>query len=78
MPLHIVHHPDYDANFPADHRFPMGKYRALMEALQGRGLIVPETLHQPMLLPASSLRLAHDPAYVDQVIACCGAARDRA
>ena len=70
MPLHIVHHPDYDANFPADHRFPMGKYRALMEALQGRGLIVPETLHQPMLLPASWLRLAHDPAYVDQVITC--------
>ena len=70
MPLHIVHHPDYDANLPADHRFPMGKYLALMAALRGRGLIVPETLHQPATLPASQLALAHDPAYVAQVIAC--------
>ena len=70
MPLHIVHHPDYDANFPADHRFPMGKYRALMEVLQGRGLIAAETLHLPDLPPAAWLELAHDPAYVAQVIGC--------
>jgi acetoin utilization deacetylase AcuC-like enzyme len=70
MPLHIVHHPDYDANFPADHRFPMGKYRALMEALQSRGLVVPEALHLPKLPPAAWLERAHEPQYVEQVINC--------
>jgi acetoin utilization deacetylase AcuC-like enzyme len=70
MPLHIVHHPDYDANFPADHRFPMGKYRALMDALRTRGLIVAETLHLPELPSAAWLELAHDPGYVAQVISC--------
>jgi len=70
MPLHIVHHPDYDADLPADHRFPMGKYLALMAELRARGLIVEETLHQPETLPAALLALAHDPTYVAQVIAC--------
>jgi acetoin utilization deacetylase AcuC-like enzyme len=70
MPLHIVHHPDYDADLPADHRFPMGKYLALMAALRARRLIVPETLHQPATLPAAQLALAHDPHYVAQVISC--------
>jgi len=70
MPLHIVHHPGYDADLPADHRFPMGKYLALMGALYSRGLIVPETLHQPATLPPSQLALAHDPNFVAQVISC--------
>jgi acetoin utilization deacetylase AcuC-like enzyme len=70
MPLHIVHHPDYDANFPADHRFPMGKYRALMEALHSRSLIAPEALHLPVVPPTAWLELAHDRGYVAQVISC--------
>jgi acetoin utilization deacetylase AcuC-like enzyme len=70
MPLHIVHHPDYDANFPADHRFPMGKYRALMDALRSRGLIAPEALHLPGLPLAAWLELAHEPGYVAQVVNC--------
>ena len=39
MSLPIVHHPDYDAKLPPTHRFPMGKYRALIEVLGERGLI---------------------------------------
>ncbi|HWK66077.1 MAG TPA: histone deacetylase [Rhizobiaceae bacterium] len=70
MPLHIVHHPDYDANFPATHRFPMGKYRLLMEKLRCRGLARDGWLHVPTAASAASLQLAHDAGYVEQVLAC--------
>jgi acetoin utilization deacetylase AcuC-like enzyme len=69
MPLAIVHHPDYDAKFPAAHRFPMGKYAALIDALQSRGLITSRNSHQPAPALREWLALAHDVAYVDQVIA---------
>lgn len=70
MSLHIVTHPDYDAGFPATHRFPMGKYSALMTALEARGLMKAGYVHRPAAAPANWLALAHDRAYVDQVIAC--------
>jgi acetoin utilization deacetylase AcuC-like enzyme len=70
MPLPIVHHPGYDAGFPPDHRFPMDKYRVLIELLAARGLAAHSNLHQPTLAEPDWLKLAHDPAYVDQVIAC--------
>jgi acetoin utilization deacetylase AcuC-like enzyme len=70
MRLPIVHHPDYDAGFPADHRFPMGKYRELMRALAMRGLAGNGSLHVPEPLDAATLALAHDRDYVDQVISC--------
>ncbi|TIU59967.1 MAG: histone deacetylase, partial [Mesorhizobium sp.] len=44
MPLQIVHHPDYDAGFAVNHRFPMSKYPLLMEALSARRLAGPEAL----------------------------------
>lgn len=68
MALAIVHHPDYDAQFPAHHRFPMGKYRLLMEALDTRGLVGEGALHVPQPVGAETLALAHDPAYVAQVL----------
>ncbi|TPL91039.1 histone deacetylase [Mesorhizobium sp. B2-3-12] len=70
MPLQIVHHPDYDAGFATNHRFPMSKYPLLMEALRARGLTGPETLNTAGPAPASWLRLAHAADYVDQVINC--------
>ncbi len=70
MALPIVHHPDYDAKFPAHHRFPMGKYSLLMAALHQGGLIEQSSLHQPQPVPAKLLALAHDPRYVDQVLNC--------
>jgi len=70
MPLNIVTHPDYDAGFPTTHRFPMGKYSALMQALEVRDLRKPGYVHRPAPAPANWLALAHDRTYVDQVIAC--------
>jgi acetoin utilization deacetylase AcuC-like enzyme len=68
--LQIVHHPDYDAGFAVNHRFPMSKYPLLMEALDERGLARHDTLHMPEPALASWLRLAHAADYVDQVLAC--------
>ncbi|WP_192250284.1 histone deacetylase family protein [Mesorhizobium silamurunense] len=70
MPLQIVHHPDYDAGFAVNHRFPMSKYPLLMEALRARGLAVSEALSMPGPAPAAWLKLAHAADYVDQVLAC--------
>jgi acetoin utilization deacetylase AcuC-like enzyme len=70
MPLQIVHHPDYDAGFAVNHRFPMSKYPLLMEALRNRGLTMPGALSMPGPAPAAWLKLAHAADYVDQVIAC--------
>ena len=71
MPLQIVHHPDYDAGFAVNHRFPMSKYPLLVEALRARGLAGPDALNIAEPAPASWLRLAHAAEYVDQVISCC-------
>ncbi|MEP4861526.1 MAG: histone deacetylase, partial [Alphaproteobacteria bacterium] len=70
MALSIVHHPDYDAAFPAHHRFPMGKYRYLMEALRRRGLAPAASVYVPEPVGAEILAQAHDPAYVEQVLSC--------
>ncbi|MER8574713.1 histone deacetylase [Mesorhizobium sp. M1338] len=70
MPLQIVHHPDYDAGFAVNHRFPMSKYPLLMDALHARGLAGPNALNTAEPAPASWLRLAHAADYVDQVISC--------
>jgi acetoin utilization deacetylase AcuC-like enzyme len=64
----IVHHPAYQADIPADHRFPMGKFRRLAEVLVEDGVVAPGGFHVPDPAPDSWLRLAHDGAYVDQVL----------
>jgi acetoin utilization deacetylase AcuC-like enzyme len=69
MPLPIVHNPAYDAKFSPDHRFPMSKYRLLAEAIMREGLAGPGDFHIPAPAPKAWVKLAHDPAYVDQVYA---------
>ncbi|MDP3523492.1 MAG: histone deacetylase [Hoeflea sp.] len=71
MPLlHIVHAPAYDAGFAPGHRFPMGKYTRLMELIGETGLGERADMHRPGPAPAEWLALAHDRAYVDQVLDC--------
>jgi len=67
MRLPIVHNPAYDAKFSPDHRFPMSKYRLLAEAIMREGLAGPGDFHVPAPAPDTWVKLAHDPAYVDQV-----------
>jgi len=69
MALPIIHNPNYDARFEPGHRFPMGKYSRLGQILREEGLLTAETIRIPTPAPAAWLALAHDRAYVDQVVA---------
>ncbi|ACA20651.1 histone deacetylase superfamily [Methylobacterium sp. 4-46] len=65
--LPIVFHPAYEAELPEGHRFPMRKYGRLAEILRARGL-VPNGFVRPEPAGAPTVALAHDRAYVDQVL----------
>lgn len=69
MTLPIVHNPNYNAELPEGHRFPMGKFRRLAEVLVEDGLVAPGAFFEPAPAPASWIGLAHDRRYVDQVFA---------
>lgn len=70
MPLDIVSHPDYDAAFPADHRFPMRKYSALLAHLDATGLLGRSRSHASRPAPEAALCRAHEETYVRQVLSC--------
>ncbi|WP_062203446.1 histone deacetylase [Aureimonas sp. AU12] len=67
MVLPLIHHPAFDAQFDAAHRFPMSKFTRLAEMLVADGL-VPDGWHVPAPALASWLELAHDPRYVEAVM----------
>ena len=68
MPLPVVHHPAYVAPLPSAHRFPMAKFGRLMELLLEHGVVDPAQIRVPEPAPATSLELAHAPAYVAAVL----------
>lgn len=70
MSLPIVFHEAYVASdVPATHRFPMGKFRAVAERLIADGLVAgEEAFHRPVPAGERWLELAHDAAYVEQVV----------
>ncbi|MGU3558745.1 histone deacetylase family protein [Methylobacterium radiotolerans] len=65
----IAFHPAYEAPLPSGHRFPMRKYGLLAETLVAKGL-APLGFVTPEPASADILLRAHDPAYVDAVLAC--------
>lgn len=65
----IAFHPAYKAPLPSGHRFPMRKYGLLAETLGAKGL-APLGFVTPEPASADILLRAHDPAYVDAVLAC--------
>ncbi len=65
--LPIVHHPDYTADTPDGHRFPMQKFARLAEVLRQDGL-VPHGFVTPEPVARADLIRAHTPAYVDAVL----------
>ncbi len=67
--LAVVAHPAFHAPLPAGHRFPMHKYRRLAEVLVEEGIVPRGGFIEPAEAPAEWLALAHDRAYVDQVLA---------
>ncbi len=67
MTLPIVHHPAYCADLPANHRFPMDKFRAVAELIRAEGLLGSGDFYRPRPAPFEWVALAHDPVYVDQV-----------
>jgi len=67
MHLPIVHHPAYCADLPANHRFPMDKFRAVADLIRKEDLLEGRAFFRPRPAPFEWVALAHDPAYVDQV-----------
>ena len=53
---------------PPGHRFPMGKFGALMAYLLAQRVVAPAQVQAPELAPPEWLTLAHAPAYVDAVL----------
>ena len=47
MPLPLIYHDDYSPEFPADHRFPMDKFRLLRDHLVDSGLTEDRQLLRP-------------------------------
>lgn len=66
MPLPLIYHEDYSPEFPADHRFPMDKFRLLRDHLVDSGLTEDSQLLRPPLCPADILALAHEPGYIER------------
>jgi len=54
----------FEVPLPQGHRFPMGKYRALREVLQQRGVLPPEAFVRAEPLSREALLLAHTADYV--------------
>lgn len=47
MSLPLIYHEDYSPDFPADHRFPMDKFRLLRDYLVDSGLTSDVQLMRP-------------------------------
>ena len=61
----IVYHPQYSITWPLDHRFPMSKFRMLRDYLLAREIADPHWFHKPRPVSVGTLRLVHDPAYIE-------------
>ncbi len=66
MSLPLIYHEDYSPDFPAEHRFPMDKFRLLRDHLVESGLTREADLLRPSLCPPDILALAHDRAYIER------------
>jgi acetoin utilization deacetylase AcuC-like enzyme len=58
----------YTVPLPEGHRFPMGKYRMLRDALLDEGVLAPDELHEAPPVDRTALLRAHSAGYVDSFI----------
>lgn len=70
MALPIVHHPLYRIQTARNRRFPGGKFNRLAEILETERLAGPGGFHVPRPIEPEAIADAHDPNYVNQVLAC--------
>ncbi len=63
MRVPLVSHPAYSAPLPEDHRFPMAKFRLLVEHLQHLDILRADQLHRPLPVPRRWLELVHPRSY---------------
>ena len=63
VPPPLVYHPAYSAPLPSGHRFPMEKFRLLLDRLRQLELAPEERLHQPLPAPRRWLEMVHERAY---------------
>ena len=59
----LVYHPAYSVPLPEGHRFPMAKFRLLLEVLLRQGLARPERIHRPLPAPRRWLERVHHRRY---------------
>ncbi len=55
----LVYHPAYSVPLPEGHRFPMAKFRLLLEVLLRQGLARPGRIHRPLPAPRRWLERVH-------------------
>ena len=63
MKLPLVSHPAYSTPLPQEHRFPMAKFRLLVDHLRQLDLLRDDHLHQPLPIPRRWLELVHPRNY---------------
>ncbi|MEM8948416.1 MAG: histone deacetylase [Pseudomonadota bacterium] len=66
--LPVVHHTDYAPPIPPDHRFPMDKFRRVMQLLLDDGIVKSDQVHRPEPAPRRWLERVHDPDYVEKIL----------
>jgi acetoin utilization deacetylase AcuC-like enzyme len=64
MSIPLVFHPDFVADLPPGHRFPMPKFGKIYEYLVYNGIATLDQFHCPERAPRELLELAHTPEYV--------------
>lgn len=64
MDLPLIYHPDYVVPLPAQHRFPMPKFRQLYELLLTDKVASPEQFFLPETPPQHWIELVHTSEYV--------------
>ncbi|MCA1772187.1 MAG: histone deacetylase [Halomonas sp.] len=68
MALTIVHHPGYTIDLPANHPFPMEKFRVLRQLLGEQTLATPVEWLTPRPASVSALARVHTQAYLDALL----------
>lgn len=66
--MRVFHSDSHLVPLPTGHRFPMGKYRLLREALVEGGLLAPDELVPAEPVPVAALALVHTARWVDVVL----------